>query len=198
MGNEEDRRNDGDDWFSPGSQVHIPSSACEENGCEEFEQPSICCPVGMSCHKTEFTPSGVYCCPTISASSCNASASLPPLCDPSLSACEASTGGGCCPPGSRCDLKGCIRTYRAAPGFGTEKSGQDTTAASDPGTGTEARYSNSDSAITVTDTKAAEIPQATVRSQASKTRLEMVLVGYPQVEKFYFVYALPLAWRLIL
>ncbi|KAI4870633.1 hypothetical protein F4820DRAFT_468148 [Hypoxylon rubiginosum] len=85
------------------------------DSCEAYNQPNICCPVGMICHATSFSPSGIYCCTP--ESSCAATAAKPPRCGGRARACDKSLGGGCCAPGTECAAAGCLKTYRAAPGF---------------------------------------------------------------------------------
>lgn len=92
-------------------------SACGEqmDSCRAYNQPNICCPAGMICHTTNFTLSGVYCCAKDSA--CLATSDKPPRCDEHAQTCNKSLGGGCCAPGTECTVGGCLKTYRAEPGF---------------------------------------------------------------------------------
>ncbi|KAI1136732.1 hypothetical protein F5Y05DRAFT_102658 [Hypoxylon sp. FL0543] len=69
----------------------------------------------MICHSSPFSPSSVYCCSK--DSSCLATADKPPRCGDKASACDKSLGGGCCPPETECSADGCLKVYRAAPGF---------------------------------------------------------------------------------
>ncbi|KAI1388923.1 uncharacterized protein F4822DRAFT_404390 [Hypoxylon trugodes] len=91
-----------------------------KDSCEAFGQPNMCCPTNMTCHSTSFSPSGVYCCVvTTTEDECLATADRRPRCDPRASACGNDFGGGCCPPGTQCAHDGCLKVYRAAPGFAT-------------------------------------------------------------------------------
>lgn len=69
----------------------------------------------MICHSSTFSPSGIYCCP--SNSPCLETKNQPPTCESSASACGEHLGGGCCPHGTQCAADGCLKVYRAAPGF---------------------------------------------------------------------------------
>ncbi|KAI0181526.1 hypothetical protein GGR52DRAFT_583955 [Hypoxylon sp. FL1284] len=99
---------------------------CDDDveSCEAYNKSNICCPAGMSCHATQYSASGVYCCARDSSASsspslCVATEARPARCGGHARACGKSLGGGCCEPGSRCAASGCLRVYRAAPGFAT-------------------------------------------------------------------------------
>jgi hypothetical protein len=68
----------------------------------------MCCPIGMNCHSTTITTSGLICCPPDApASQCQVS-NLPPKCPSNSQECSADVGGGCCPDGTACSPNGCI------------------------------------------------------------------------------------------
>ncbi|KAI1780967.1 hypothetical protein F4818DRAFT_451231 [Hypoxylon cercidicola] len=123
------------------------------DSCRAYNQPNICCPAGMVCHGTSFSPSGVYCCAPGSA--CAATESDPPRCSGAARPCGARLGGGCCVPGTQCAAAGCLKTYRAAPGFapsllsGTQKPTPTRTSAGAAGSATQG-------AVTVTTPKIGE------------------------------------------
>ncbi|KAI1376036.1 hypothetical protein F4677DRAFT_459950 [Hypoxylon crocopeplum] len=94
-------------------------SVCGErqDSCQAYDLPNICCIAGTVCHSSKFSPSGVYCCAV--GSPCIADEDRPPRCDGRASSCDKHLGGGCCAPGSECSAAGCLKVYRAAPGFAT-------------------------------------------------------------------------------
>ncbi|KUJ18368.1 uncharacterized protein LY89DRAFT_781430 [Mollisia scopiformis] len=145
---------------------NVPFYTCgdQQNSCESFKQPNICCPVGMTCYAATFTPSGIYCCnSTDSDYNCEASESDPPKCMASLVECSPETGGGCCPSTLECSPNGCVHVNNAStisppstvPATSSPSNSQGTQAA-------PAMTSNSlGTPITVTST-IFQAPQATV------------------------------------
>ncbi|KAI1456176.1 hypothetical protein F4805DRAFT_433419 [Annulohypoxylon moriforme] len=123
-------------------------------GCEDYGHPNICCPPGLTCQKSSFSPSGVFCC--WPSSKCVASPELPPLCDKHMSACNRSIGGGCCLHNTECAADGCLKVYLAAPGFSTAAT-TFTTTTSVSGTKTT---SGADGGVTITTVKMAELAQS--------------------------------------
>ncbi|KAH9907881.1 hypothetical protein F4778DRAFT_797981 [Xylariomycetidae sp. FL2044] len=86
----------------------------QQNGCDKFDLPNICCPVGLACQATHFSPSGVFCCPDGSSSTgCRATRDTPPRCPDLTRPCGRELGGGCCAAGTKCAEEGCIAVYRA-------------------------------------------------------------------------------------
>lgn len=85
------------------------------NGDRLTNSKNICCPVGMVCHSSKFSPSGVYCC--VDGPNCVATEAKPPRCDDHSTPCDKSLGGGCCARGTECSSTGCLKVYRAEPGF---------------------------------------------------------------------------------
>ncbi|KAI1102324.1 hypothetical protein F4804DRAFT_334422 [Jackrogersella minutella] len=129
----------------------------DRDSCQAYGQPNICCPAGMTCFSSAFSPSGVYCC--AAGSACLVTADQPPACDNRTSTCGRLLGGGCCTHGTQCSADGCLEVYLAAPGFAssvlsgtqtpTPTSAATTTAGGVHGTHTQG--------VTVTTTKVAEI-----------------------------------------
>ncbi|KAI0385263.1 hypothetical protein F5Y04DRAFT_291928 [Hypomontagnella monticulosa] len=121
--------------------VDVDPNVCGEkrDSCQAFGQPNICCPVGIVCHASSFSPSGVYCC--TDGPDCVATEAKPPRCDDHTVPCDKSLGGGCCARGTECAATGCLKVYRAEPGFetwppsGTEKPHSATTAAANTHSG---------------------------------------------------------------
>jgi hypothetical protein len=69
----------------------------------------MCCPVGMSCHSTAYSTSGIFCCNSNAVEfDCQPSAAKPPRCPASSFECAAVVGGGCCLNGTACSENGCI------------------------------------------------------------------------------------------
>ncbi|KAI1471338.1 uncharacterized protein F4812DRAFT_174533 [Daldinia caldariorum] len=114
------------------------TNVCGErrDSCQAYNQSNLCCPVGMICYASAFSPSGVYCCASGSSSSsssddddddppqqqqqqqqCLATRSQPPRCDGRMKPCGADLGGGCCAPNTECAAAGCLKVYRAEPGL---------------------------------------------------------------------------------
>ncbi|KAI0832981.1 hypothetical protein F5Y06DRAFT_307415 [Hypoxylon sp. FL0890] len=95
----------------------LNGGACPEDqdSCQAYDRPNICCPMGMICHSSPFSPSDICCC--AKDSPCLATADQPPRCGDKTIACDKSLGGGCCPPETECSVDGCLKVYRAAPGF---------------------------------------------------------------------------------
>ncbi|KAI1093376.1 hypothetical protein F5B19DRAFT_491455 [Rostrohypoxylon terebratum] len=122
-------------------------------GCEAYGHPNICCPVGMTCKKSSFSPSGVFCC--WPSSKCVASPELPPLCSSHTTACNRTIGGGCCLHNMDCAKAGCIKTYLAAPGFKTTKATTLMTTAAPAPSGTTTQ-----GGVVVTTVKMAELAQS--------------------------------------
>ncbi|OTA90808.1 hypothetical protein M434DRAFT_389658 [Hypoxylon sp. CO27-5] len=87
----------------------------EQDSCQAYDQPNICCPTGTICHSSPFSSSGIFCCSY--DDSCLVTAEQPPRCADKSRACGKSLGGGCCPPETECAADGCLKVYRAAPGF---------------------------------------------------------------------------------
>ncbi|XXG97220.1 hypothetical protein Hte_003515 [Hypoxylon texense] len=109
---------DGDrGWLRVDGRDAAGEDVCGEkmDSCQAYNQPNICCPVGIICHATAFSPSGIYCCAPESA--CLATEAKPALCGGRARPCDKSLGGGCCAPGTECAAAGCLKAYRAAPGF---------------------------------------------------------------------------------
>ncbi|OTB03416.1 hypothetical protein M426DRAFT_12566 [Hypoxylon sp. CI-4A] len=85
------------------------------DSCQAYDKPNICCPEGIVCHASSFSPSGVFCCET--GSPCLATKDKPPRCAGHSSACDKDLGGGCCAAGTECTEHGCLKVYLAAPGL---------------------------------------------------------------------------------
>ncbi|KAI1205101.1 uncharacterized protein F4807DRAFT_465068 [Annulohypoxylon truncatum] len=122
-------------------------------GCEAFGRPNMCCPLGMTCKRSNFSPSGVFCCS--SSSNCRADPDLPPRCDKHTSACNKSMGAGCCLHNTECDKDGCLKVYRAAPGFSTAATTLTTTSSTASVAGTKTTSSDA-GGVTITTAKMAE------------------------------------------
>ncbi|KAK7751018.1 hypothetical protein SLS62_007003 [Diatrype stigma] len=75
----------------------------------------ICCPVGLACFETEFSPSGIVCCGVDDP--CDVTEDSPATCVEYTVPCKRSQGGGCCPQGTDCSPEGCVDVYLAAPGL---------------------------------------------------------------------------------
>ncbi|KAE8445668.1 hypothetical protein EG329_012965 [Mollisiaceae sp. DMI_Dod_QoI] len=96
---------------------NVPYYTCgdQQNSCESFSQPDICCPVQMACFAASFTVSGIYCCnATDSEFKCQATKAHPPQCMASLVECSSETGGGCCPSALECSPNGCVHVNNAS------------------------------------------------------------------------------------
>ncbi|PMD23664.1 hypothetical protein NA56DRAFT_596098, partial [Hyaloscypha hepaticicola] len=92
-------------------QNDVPYYACgdQQNSCQTYNQPNICCPPWSICYEASFTLSGIFCCnASVSQFECQASESHPPKCLASLVECPAAAGGGCCPKDDVCSPNGCI------------------------------------------------------------------------------------------
>ncbi|KAI0885353.1 uncharacterized protein GGS22DRAFT_188642 [Annulohypoxylon maeteangense] len=127
-------------------------------GCEAFGHPNICCPPDMICQRSSFSPSGVFCC--WPSSKCVASPELPPRCGRHTSACNRSIGGGCCLHNTECAVDGCLKVYRAAPGFSlTTTTATATTLTTATTTSGGASTSKADG-VTITTAKMAETAQS--------------------------------------
>ncbi|KAK6955104.1 hypothetical protein Daesc_002734 [Daldinia eschscholtzii] len=127
------------------------------DSCVAYNQPNICCPVGMVCYASAFSPSGVYCCAP-SEPQCLASEAHPPRCDGRMSPCAEDMGGGCCAPNTECASAGCLKVYRAEPGLATKVlSGPPTTITK---TTTVLGFGTGAGGVTVTQVKIAETGQS--------------------------------------
>ncbi|KAL7624058.1 hypothetical protein AAE478_005615 [Parahypoxylon ruwenzoriense] len=177
------------------------ANGCGQNqdSCEAYGQPNICCPAGMVCHSSKFSASGVFCC--ADGSQCLDTEAQPPHCDHGNGACGKHLGGGCCAPGTQCARDGCLKVYRAAPGFassilsGTEMPPSSTT--SHPsGTRTAAEQTpTATDGVTVLTTKIGE----TARSQGLKgIRPGFGFSGCPALELLVFGFALAFAYGMAL
>ncbi|KAF8858914.1 hypothetical protein BDZ45DRAFT_590465 [Acephala macrosclerotiorum] len=97
--------------------ANVPFFTCgdQENSCQAFGQPAICCPVEMTCYSASFTNSGIYCCnSTNSLFECEVTKAHPPQCMASLVECSKETGGGCCPSTLECTPNGCVHVNNAS------------------------------------------------------------------------------------
>ncbi|KAI2632091.1 hypothetical protein GGR54DRAFT_634860 [Hypoxylon sp. NC1633] len=170
-------------------------SVCGErqDSCEAFGQPNICCPVGMICHSSEFSPSGIYCC--ANETQCLATEAQPPRCDSKASSCGKHLGGGCCAPGAECSSDGCLKVYRAAPGFATSVlSDVPTPSTTRTSTVTTVKGTATDG-VTVTTPKIGE----TAQSRGVKG----ISPGFgfsssPPLETFLFGFAIAFAYAMVL
>ncbi|PMD45200.1 hypothetical protein L207DRAFT_578136 [Hyaloscypha variabilis F] len=94
---------------SPEDEVPFYQCGDQENSCEAYNQPNICCPPWAICYVGSITLSGIFCCnASVSQFDCQDSESHPPKCLASLVECPAETGGGCCPQDDICSPNGCI------------------------------------------------------------------------------------------
>ncbi|TVY91280.1 hypothetical protein LAWI1_G002200 [Lachnellula willkommii] len=92
----------------------VPFYACgdQQNSCEAFGQPEICCPVKTACYPTtvDISPSRIFCCNSaLNPSECLVSIHSPPVCVAGTTECSRETGGGCCPKDTTCSPNGCIQ-----------------------------------------------------------------------------------------
>ncbi|KAE9375577.1 hypothetical protein N431DRAFT_454203 [Stipitochalara longipes BDJ] len=100
---------------SPQDEVPFYQCGDQENSCETYNQPNICCPPWAICYEGSFTLSGVFCCnASVSQFDCQASESRPPKCLASLAECPVEAGGGCCPKNDICSPNGCIHILSAS------------------------------------------------------------------------------------
>ncbi|TVY23234.1 hypothetical protein LHYA1_G007285 [Lachnellula hyalina] len=98
---------------SAGLGEDVPFYTCgdQQNSCEAFGQPAICCPVRTACNPTtvEISPSGIFCCNSaLNPEGCFVSTHNPPVCMAGTTECSRETGGGCCPENTICSPNGCI------------------------------------------------------------------------------------------
>ena len=84
-------------WKGQRSPEDIPFYTCgdQQNSCEAFNQPDICCPVSMTCYRRDSSPSGIFCCnSTDSPWQCQAAVHAPAKCIDSTFECGHELGGG--------------------------------------------------------------------------------------------------------
>lgn len=96
--------------LSPRKAAPVPWYTCgdQQNSCEAYAHPEICCPQGMICRPTTHTTSGIYCCNgTISHSNCRLLRAHA-RCRPNHFECPEDVGGGCCPNSTTCYKNQCI------------------------------------------------------------------------------------------
>ncbi|KAG4031801.1 hypothetical protein MFRU_008g01600 [Monilinia fructicola] len=94
--------------------VNVPYYTCgdQQNSCEAYAHPEICCPQGMVCQPTTHTTSGIYCCNgTFSHSNCRLLRDHA-RCRPNYFECPDDLGGGCCPNSTTCYKNQCIPTFK--------------------------------------------------------------------------------------
>ncbi|KAF7947007.1 uncharacterized protein EAE97_004256 [Botrytis byssoidea] len=90
-------------WYTCGDQ---------QNSCEAYAHPEICCPRGMICRPTTHTMSGIYCCNrTLSHSNCRLLRAHA-RCRPNYFECPGDMGGGCCPNSTTCYRDQCIPVFK--------------------------------------------------------------------------------------
>ncbi|TEY65802.1 hypothetical protein BOTCAL_0136g00240 [Botryotinia calthae] len=100
--------------LSPRMPAAVPWYTCgdQQNSCEAYAHPEICCPQGMICRPTTHTVSGIYCCNgTLSHSNCRLLRAHA-RCRPNYFECPGDMGGGCCPNSTTCYKNQCIPVYK--------------------------------------------------------------------------------------
>ncbi|ATZ57014.1 hypothetical protein BCIN_14g02040 [Botrytis cinerea B05.10] len=100
--------------LSPRMPAAVPWYTCgdQQNSCEAYAHPEICCPQGMICRPTTHTISGIYCCNgTLSHSNCRLLRAHA-RCRPNYFECPGDMGGGCCPNSTACYKNQCIPVYK--------------------------------------------------------------------------------------
>lgn len=176
--------------------LHLPSTS---RRIGLMGSKNICCPEGMVCHSTSFSPSGIFCC--ADGSQCLANEDQPARCDGPASPCDKNLGGGCCAPGTQCAAAGCLKMYRAAPGFASTVLGGNQSPPPPPSTSVRATTKTTRSGtstvtggITVMTPKIGEMAQsAGVRGVgcgfgfSSWPSLEMVALGFAVVFSYVMV-----------
>ncbi|KAI3327782.1 hypothetical protein HD806DRAFT_531120 [Xylariaceae sp. AK1471] len=79
--------------------------------CQAYGKPNICCPTGMTCNPSAYSPSGIYCCGD--GISCLDTRDTLPECADNTFQCDGFLGGDCCQLGSACSLEGCLIVLQA-------------------------------------------------------------------------------------
>ncbi|THV54192.1 hypothetical protein BGAL_0032g00200 [Botrytis galanthina] len=100
--------------LSPRIPATVPWYTCgdQQNSCEAYAHPEICCPQGMICRPTTHTMSGIYCCNgTLSHSNCRLLRAHA-RCRPNYFECPGDMGGGCCPNSTTCYRDQCIPVFK--------------------------------------------------------------------------------------
>ncbi|KAI8964764.1 hypothetical protein F5Y11DRAFT_363402 [Daldinia sp. FL1419] len=174
-----------------GASVDLDVCGERRDSCQAYNQPNICCPVGMICYASEFSPSGVYCC--AGESPCLASEAQPPRCDGRMSPCNKSIGGGCCAPNTECAAAGCLKVYRAEPGLATNVlSGPPTTITR---TTTVLGVGTGVGGVTVTTAKIAETGQSDGVRGVTRA---FGFTGFPSLEVFALGFAVGFSYVMVL
>ncbi|KAF7892273.1 uncharacterized protein EAF01_010353 [Botrytis porri] len=100
--------------LSPRMPATVPWYTCgdQQNSCEAYDHPEICCPQGMICRPTTHTTSGIYCCNgTLSHSNCRLLRAQA-RCRPNYFECPEDMGGGCCHNSTTCYGNQCIPVFK--------------------------------------------------------------------------------------